>query len=283
MGRALQACMAATLSARACPRLRGSARPAGVQGVVPLLIQNGGHGIEGHSPRARGSRCRCSSRSARRTNAATSRSAEQLAQPVGRLVPGPAYGGQLGLVSSAPAQPQSRVRSLWSVWKLTPWSTPNTAAAAAQDVAALAVGVVDQHVEDRQPPQGRHVGVDHRDRPVVGVQPLHARGTSPRSGTSDEGTRSTSCAGRLLVGVDPGLERARAERPVGEHGHRHAVEPADPGHLVRGHLPVAEGAVREVPQRPLPLDRLVDALDRPVSGRRARPGRSRWTPGAAVR
>ena len=77
--------------------------------------------------------------------------------------------------SSAPAQPQSRVRSLWSVWKLTPWSTPNTRPPLPRMWPPLRSALLIKHVEDGQQPQVRHVGVDHRDRPVVGVQALHAR------------------------------------------------------------------------------------------------------------
>ena len=54
-GRELQACMASPYP--------GASRPK---------AQNGGHGMDGHSPRGRGSRRRLSSRSARWTNAAIS-------------------------------------------------------------------------------------------------------------------------------------------------------------------------------------------------------------------
>ena len=156
---------------------RGSRRRAAVgsighRGASPSLhgrhpIRRGDRSRERVRTAATGSRAtrraggaaarRCSSRSARRTNARRPRgSPSSSVEPVGRLVPGPAYGGQLARRRArAPAQPHSRVRSLWSVWKLTPWSTPNTRPAAAQDVAALAVGVVDQDVEHRQQPQRR--------------------------------------------------------------------------------------------------------------------------------
>ena len=65
-----------------------------------------------------------------------------------------------------------------------------------------------------------------------------------------------------LVDIHPDLKRPGPEWSVGQHRDRHTVEAADPGHLVRGHLAEAEGAVREVPEWPLPLQRLVDALDR---------------------
>jgi hypothetical protein len=67
--------------------------------------------------------------------------------------------------------------------------------------------------------------------------------------------------GRRRVDVDPHLKGPGAERPVGKHRDRHAIEAPDPGHLVRGHLPEAEGAVREIPERTLSLQWLVDALD----------------------
>ena len=50
--------------------------------------------------------------------------------------------------------------------------------------------------------------------------------------------------------------------------------PAACEHLVRRDLAVGEGAVREVPQRPLPRDRLVDA--RRPRARRGRPGSRAW-------
>ena len=51
-----------------------------------------------------------------------------------------------------PAQPHSTVRSLSSNVQQTPWSTPYTRPSTpCQDVAALAVGVVDEHVENRHP------------------------------------------------------------------------------------------------------------------------------------
>ena len=75
-----------------------------------------------------------------------------------------------------------------------PWSTPCTRPSlAGQQVAALAVGVVDDGVEDRHPAQVR----------VVAAGEL---------GQVDG-----------LVDVDPQLAHARAERALAHHGGRHDV------------------------------------------------------------
>ncbi len=64
----------------------------------------------------------------------------------------------------------------------------------------------------------------------------------------------------LVVGVHPDLHHARAERPVAQHGGGHDVEPGGLGHQVGADLAPGQGAVGEVPQRPLAAHRLVDAL-----------------------
>jgi hypothetical protein len=134
-----------------------------------------------------------------------------------------------------------------------------------QDVPALTVGVVDQHVEHRQHSQTRMVGVHHRHRRLVRVEALdHVEPT----GLGQQSRRDQ--VHQLLVvgvsGVDPDLERTDPHRSVGQHGHRHHVESADPGHLIGRNLAETQGAGREVPQRALALDRLVDAVDLLVLG-----------------
>ena len=54
------------------------------------------------------------------------------------------------------------------------------------------------------------------------------------------------------------------ERPVAAAGRRHDVPAGRLGDHVRRDLALGQGAVREVPQRPLPRDRLVDARRRSV-------------------
>ena len=98
-----------------------------------------------------------------------------------------------------------------------------------QQVAALAVGVVDDGVEDRHPAQ-------------VGVV------AAGQHGQVD-----------LLVDVDPQLAHAGPERPVAEDRRRHDVPAGGGADLVRGDLAVGQRAVGEVPQRPLARDGLVDA------------------------
>ena len=53
------------------------------------------------------------------------------------------------------------------------------------------------------------------------------------------------------------LHRAGAGGAVAEHRGRHHGPPELARHHVRGHLPIAQGAVGEVPQRRLALPRLV--------------------------
>ena len=46
-------------------------------------------------------------------------------------------------------------------------------ASAAKDVAALAIGIVDQHVEHGQQSQIGNVGVDHRDRTIFAIEAFY--------------------------------------------------------------------------------------------------------------
>ena len=118
----------------------------------------------------------------------------------------------------------------WSMPKM--WLPPSTG----QQVAALAVGVVDHGVEERHPPQLRAIAAH---------QPLEVD---------------------ALVDVDPQLDHAGAERAVAHHGRRHDVPAGGLRHLVGRELAAGQRAVREVPERTLAADRLVDAL----RGRRRR-------------
>jgi hypothetical protein len=87
-----------------------------------------------------------------------------------------------------------------------------------EQVADLAVGVVDHGVEDR------HV-----------AQP----GVVLAAGQGDQV--------HLLVQVDPQLAHPGAERAVAHHRRRHDVPAGGAGDHVRGHLAPGQGAVREVP------------------------------------
>jgi hypothetical protein len=65
----------------------------------------------------------------------------------------------------------------------------------------------------------------------------------------------------LLVRLLPALHHARAVRPVAQPGLGDDVPAQRLRDDVRRELAVGEGAVREVPERPLPRDGLVDHAD----------------------
>ena len=100
-----------------------------------------------------------------------------------------------------------------------------------QDVADLAIGVVDDGIEDGHRSQPGVVGDDHLD----------------------------SVGG--FVGVDPLLDHALAEWAVAEDGRRNDA----PAHRLRdekgGDLPAGQGAGREVEQRALGDGGLVDGVE----------------------
>src|SRR6476661_3077553 len=125
----------------------------------------------------------------------------------------------------------------------------------AHQVGALAVGVVDEGVESGDGPGRRGVLVDDDDglaQLVLAAQDGQpARRDVPRA---DEVHRVL----RLVAGVThPALDRADAVRPGAQHRRRHDVEPPGCADEVGRDLAPGEGAVGEVPQRPLPHHRLV--------------------------
>ena len=144
-------------------------------------------------------------------------------------------------MSGSQCQPHSRVRSLSSPGEADPVVDPvDVTADHGQQVAALAVGVVDHRVEHGDPPQPRVRGAHQ-------ALEVHRR-----------------------VHVDPALHGAAPERPVAQGGLRHDVPAGRLADEPGGVLPLGEGAVGEVPQRTLPLHRLVDAgAGHPVEGDRA--------------
>ena len=132
---------------------------------------------------------------------------------------------------------------------------------AGENVTSLAISIVDQDVEDGQQPEVSNIGVDHRHWAIIRIKTF--QGCKPAMvGYGRTRNKINELVGGRLVDVDPDLKRPEPERTVGKHRDRHAIEAPDPGHLVRGHLPEAERAVREIPERTLSLQRLVDALDR---------------------
>jgi len=105
----------------------------------------------------------------------------------------------------------------------------DVAVAGRQQVPDLAVGVVDDGVEHRHPPDRRVVRP--RQRHQVDVR----------------------------VGLHPQLHHAGPVGAVAVHGGRHDVPAHRLRHRVRGDLAPGQGAVREVPQRALARHRLVHA------------------------
>ena len=115
-----------------------------------------------------------------------------------------------------PAQPHSTVRSLSWVCRQMPWSMPYTTPSTPRDVAALAVGVVEQHVEDCHPLQSRVIGVDQDDFVAAPVEARHDREVVRqyriRAAQVDQlRTRLPSGVDRVDH-VDPALHHALTER-----------------------------------------------------------------------
>ena len=126
-----------------------------------------------------------------------------------------------------------------------------------EHVPALAVRVVHDDVEHGHPPERRRVLVHQGHRPVLLVDRLEHGQPRRALGVGVLGRHQVD---RVLLRVDvlPPLEHAASERSVA-HPRRRDDTPAERlGHQVRRDLTVGEGAVREVPQRPLALDGLVD-------------------------
>ena len=133
-------------------------------------------------------------------------------------------------------------------------------ATATEDVASLAISIVDQDVKDSEQSQVRNIGVDQRDRAIIRIKALHGREPA-LFGHGRAWNKINKLVGRHLVDIYPHLNGPGPKRAVGQHRDRYAVEAADPGYLVSGHLSETEGTVREVPEWPLPLQRFVHAFD----------------------
>jgi hypothetical protein len=133
-------------------------------------------------------------------------------------------------------------------------------AGAAEDVASLAISIVDQDIKDSEQSEVRNIGVDHRDRAIIRIKALHGREPA-LFGHGRAWNKINKLVGRRFVDVYPHLNGPWPERAVGQHRDGHAVEAADPGHLISGHLSETEGTVREVPERPFSLQRFVHAFD----------------------
>ena len=261
--------------------------------------QNGGHGMAGQPSPGSGKRPVASSLATRSPGArAISRAAEQLgqhdAEPVRPRSSRAARGRRRPRAASGrPAQPHSTVRSFSSSLKVTPWSTPShdravgerrrtcpplrsallttasktairrrSASSACTSVTGLAVVTVG--VEDLEPAVRDGAAAPRRRRD-------HRRGPCRRRRASTH-----SCAMPCPNGPS-------SRQTVGGT----TSQPSGRGDLVRRDLAQAQGAVGEVPERPLARDRLVDAGDaaplelgageqrRVATRRRAGPRRSR--------
>ena len=136
-----------------------------------------------------------------------------------------------------------------------------------QDVPTLAVGVVDDDVEDSHPPKGGGVLVDERDRTVQLIDGVeHAEPAGGEAGGEFGDTDNVDRVDRVdrvdgimaWLGVAPALHHAGAERAVGEPGLRHNVPAQGLGDQVGRHLALGQGVVGEVPQRFLTGGGLVD-------------------------
>jgi hypothetical protein len=185
---------------------------------------------------------------------------EQRAELVGCLLASLSYGGKLPQVQLGPSPPPQQCPQLVISMETHSMINSEHPPATGEDVASLAIGIVDQDIEDGEQPQVRNIGVDHRHRAIVRIETFQGREPAV-PGYGRAWNKINELTGRRLVDIYPDLNGPGPEWAVGQHSDRHAVEAADPGHLVRGHLPQAEGTVREVPERPLPLKRFVDAFD----------------------
>ena len=81
-------------------------------------------------------------------------------------------------------------------------------AGAAKDVAALAIGIVDQYVEDGQQSQIGYVGVDHRHRTIFAIEAFY-RGKPALHGQRRTRNKINKLVGGRLVDLHPDLKRSR--------------------------------------------------------------------------
>ena len=133
--------------------------------------------------------------------------------------------------SGLPAQRHSRVRSFGSTEKQMPWSTPYTWPS----------------------------GIGMMCPPLRSALFTTASKTAIRR-SAGSSRRTNAGEVDVVVAVHPELHHAGPERPVAQHGGRHDPPAGRLGDEEGRDLPAGEGAVGEVPERPLPRDRLVDAL-----------------------
>ena len=194
------------------------------------VAQKGGQGMTCRHGSGCGSAPSRAARPARRLSASTSRGSSSSRQPSPSSPSSAAayapHASSSSSSSGSPLQPQSTVRSLGSGEKQMPWSQPWTVAVLrGQDVPTLAVGVVDQRVEHREPAQAGRRGSGscaarpprRRRRSTAGPCPGPA-GPSRRivGGTIDHPIASDTCQAATSrwasVPVGEVVQRALAAR-----------------------------------------------------------------------
>ena len=123
-----------------------------------------------------------------------------------------------------------------------------------QDVVALAVGVVDDHVEHRHAPQRGRVLMDQDDLLTILVLALED-GPPARVGHL---VRRDEVHGALIgVPLLPELHHPLPERAVAQPGARHDVPAEGLGDQEGGHFPTGQSPAGEVPERGLARHGLV--------------------------
>ena len=147
----------------------------------------------------------------------------------------------------------------------------------AQHVTALAVGVVDDGVEQRHPQQVGVVGV--REHHVLTLVPAGVEDRAPprrhRLGRYDVDEAGSRVGRRPGPGSTQACAIPAPEGPVrSPHRRRHDIPAGRLGHRVRRDLAPAQRPVGEVPQRAFAARRLVDAGD--VDAVEARVRRRAW-------
>ena len=135
---------------------------------------------------------------------------------------------------------------------------------AGQDMAALSIGVVHDHVEDRHSVQPRIIRMDQRHLAAGVIKGADHREISGRNGFGRPQVHQFGVAVRSvgIVGIgllNPKLKHTGSGRAISNDRVRHNV-PAQRGRDREGaELPAGQRAVRKIPQRLLAGDGLIDA------------------------
>ncbi len=125
-----------------------------------------------------------------------------------------------------------------------------------ENVAALAVGVVEDDIEHGHPLQSRVVGVDECDVAAVHVARVQHGQPPVRYCVDRADVDEVEPVGGIFAGVDPALHHPGPERAVAQHCEGDDAPAERLGDEVGRDLASGEGAVREIPQRAFPADGL---------------------------